>query len=805
MFVERPNNSDPLMRVSEREVPTTPDGKSNKYLKITDLAKSRFFKTPEVEKKPLKEHKGTAIRDKSGVTGILRKTLTPSEMTESVDTHNVTNDSPLTFNVDQYLENRKEMKADLKELQSESAVVFEVEDKALLDVINPLMGKLEELYRKLDEEIENPKQFSKIALQVVVTMGQINNEINNYIDSKQILETTRDAVDTLNQVKQELLHPASKAVIILKNEKKKITDEKFAETIVRIEAQFSKLQNSMEKLVAAKERYAAHPEFAREIFKNVKVLQEKSRDVFLIGKTQILRDASVENETPLSSPLTENIVHSFTVIKKMGDVYMESLFFTPKQRLEYKMLSLEGMLPRRGDLLSPIHDILLGAKDLLLAFMNEKNSTNEMLDDEKIETFQSKLQELEKIAEDDPDIGAGKLDEPLSTNVKEWKVQQKAAKEATQLKILNPLVEAYAELKSINNKKAGKEITAARDARINDTARWGVSITRQLEIPAGPYSNKRSLIIDHELKALNAGYASSSFRGRDARKPLVQPNLQGVTIDHDVYYTSSATNVEFFQPDPVKRMEATLVQTAEILSKKIETKLASIPSDSMEGKSAEKPIKVDVSTTLLLSPDILREKLATSGSGLKSAIAMLAHHQIDASQNERGIMKESLAAWMAFDKDFIPPTEEDKTKEDKELIKTGQTFNFADTNGALMSLKAETNEQGERAEGKTSYVQFDISCYNVGVNKFTALFNIGFGLDLKKELGGQNLEDAVNAIGFQKDEKRVTIKLSQLDKLKFDALQNLPEESSQKKIANDIIKFIGQFDNPQVQLMSVLF
>ena len=117
---------------------------------------------------------------------------------------------------------------------------------------------------------------------------------------------------------------------------------------------------------------------------------------------------------------------------------------------------------------------------------------------------------------------------------------------------------------------------------------------------------------------------------------------------------------------------------------------------------------------------------------------------IDRSSDERTMLEESLAAWMAFDKDA--------SKRNKiadipvEPVKEGVSFSFKDAQGNDLRLKAELNDSNDivfaytDARGRKNYVQFDVSCYNVGVNMGAAKFNApGAFEEARKEIGGQNL------------------------------------------------------------------
>lgn len=419
--------------------------------------------------------------------------------------------------------------------------------------------------------------------------------------------------------------------------------------------------------------------------------------------------------------------------------------------------------------------------------------------DTAIRTFETDVLSVRVKALFHPDLGNGNLREPLSMDAKTWKKQQELAKKAID-GLFDRLKASCADMMTASSvvptvtspEIAATVLTNARNDVLGDRMRWDRPIVRSFDIPVGPAAVARghttSSQVTHTMTCPNQGYPSSSFRGRAVGPDLpdcVQANLQRVEVACDGQnlgsYTSSATNVEFFQTNDALRAEATLQQTGEILLGKIDKKLQADPT---AGRHRNNPVVVDVSTTLLLSPDTLRSWIYENPE-LRNWLKKKGHG-IDESLLERRILEESLAAWLAFDRDAGPKG-----------VSVGKEFVFHDKDGNERKLRVELNDRGEKVfalidknpDGtpKVTYVQFDISCYNAGCNKFTknmtnamggrgleslARTGIGvvqaLGLD-KAVIGaatrpytgepGQRLEDTMNARAFAKDTRRYNAKM----------------------------------------------
>jgi len=418
-----------------------------------------------------------------------------------------------------------------------------------------------------------------------------------------------------------------------------------------------------------------------------------------------------------------------------------------------------------------------------------------------IKKFESKIAELATKAYEHPDIGNSNPKENLARNAKEWRNQQKIAQKSIQglfdeLKAecfnMNASISGDSGIEpSANDLKLTAELlTKARNEVLADKMRWDKAISRELEVPGGPGSMARKEIgklkFQHLMHCPNRGYPSSAFRGREASPECILPNFHHVQLKDGngsilCDYTTSATTNEFFQTDSEKRKRATEQQTGEILLQKVDSKLSKIESNETQGQNKDDPVVVDVLTTLLLSPDTLRGWLMENPGVNEWLTKRLGRSSIDPSQQERRILEESIKTWMAFSKeskDSMPP-----------LI-------FKDKLGRERILEAEENSNGERVfalrdkdlEGnivKTTYVQFDVSCYNVGCNKWTKIttnFLAGKSVETFAKIGialarklrikfkgmsltqysgelGNKLEDEINKVAFQKDTKRFEAKL----------------------------------------------
>lgn len=429
--------------------------------------------------------------------------------------------------------------------------------------------------------------------------------------------------------------------------------------------------------------------------------------------------------------------------------------------------------------------------------------------EELITKFENKVAELSVKAHEHPQIGANRPREYLASDKISLKKQEAEAKKAIQ-GLFDELKIAYCELTSETDDKdalkiAAKVLNDARNEVLSDKMRWDRPIVRTIEFSGPSASGKLS--VEHKLVCLNSGYPSSSFRGRVAGPGCIQPNLQKVEIKNSLgemiaSYTSSATTVEFFQPDAEKRAAATIHQTGEILMGKIDNKFAALKSlGSTQGLGTkENPVTVDVLTTLLLSPDTIRDWLDKentkvkigefTGKWLPKGLAKKFEHavKIDPSNLERRMLKESLEAWMAFDKS-------------SDMQSIPQELQFKDKDGNTRVMFHEKNESGERVFGlvdakldvegnleyhkeDAKYVQFDISCYNVGCNKWTKmmtnlsngkgietiaktainLMNTVFKAKLPEFEGqlGNDVEKDMNTKAFAKDTKRYHAKIEKL-------------------------------------------
>lgn len=401
-----------------------------------------------------------------------------------------------------------------------------------------------------------------------------------------------------------------------------------------------------------------------------------------------------------------------------------------------------------------------------------------------------------------PHIGNNNLHEDLSFDQEEWKVQQELAKDAIQ-DMFNDLKTSYIHMAkgagimrhdlSANDaqKTASKILNNARDHVLADKGRWNKPIIREIEIPAGPLANqtgsKENLRFVHEMECLNKGYPSSADRGREIGLECIQPNLMRVQFrgeDGDALcaYSSSATNVEFFQEDDEKRAKATEQQTLEILLTKADSKLETLSDTEQTQGTKENPHHIDVPVTLLLSPDTLRGWIMQN----PKVNEMLAHRnktfEVDPSKLERRTLEESVKAWNSFD-----------ANDSQRKAGESEEFKVLDKEGNPRDVRVETDENGKtfvvmKSGDEEVYFQFDITCYNAGCNDWTKMMsNLKAGIGIEKvakwginatrffglKVGGEkiseysgekgfNLEDQMNDKAFAKQTEKYNAKMKDL-------------------------------------------
>lgn len=438
-----------------------------------------------------------------------------------------------------------------------------------------------------------------------------------------------------------------------------------------------------------------------------------------------------------------------------------------------------------------------------------------------IERFERSIGTMREAALRHPDIGNNNnLREQLSMDVREWKRQQERAKRAIQ-GLFDQLKASYVQMTGALNESpvttptpqqltaAARELTQARNDILGrgTRARWDRPISRTFDVPAGPASLARTRgqatsQVTHTMTCPNRGYPSGANRGRRAGPDCVQPNLRRVEIQCEGQnlcdYTASATNVEFFQRNDALRREATLHQTGEILVEKIDRRLRTAGPNA--GADRDHPVVVDVSTTLLLSPDTLRSWIYANPA-VNRWLRTHGHEHVDESLLERRMLEESVNAWMAFDRDARLPLAEERE------------FVFRDREGRERKLKVERNSNGEtvfalidrNADGteKKTYVQFDITVYNAGCNKWTRMMTRGVGgrgieavartgIGIAQTLGldrrvfgattttytgepGMRLEEEINARAFRKDTRRYQNRLTSMTHQRGEQMDRLYE------------------------------
>lgn len=563
---------------------------------------------------------------------------------------------------------------------------------------------------------------------------------NKHPENKEILEQLFDQVDKRERLSEELLR------------------------LERLGIQNSETLSNLRKGIQNEDRILSE---------NVSTIMEQ------FNSEKPLADGDL---TPLA-PLVD-IITQYTNIKKSKAHEFE------------KMLSeLEKMEPR----------------PVALENFNQKNQV--------ISDYFLKIADLHQKANSHEHIGNNDRKENLSLERAVYKEQQKLAKVAIQ-GIFDELKIAYSDMakgldQEVDLKKAGEFLNAARNEVINDHARWDKPIVRQIQFAPGPLASqaqKGNISVEHRMTCPNEGYSSSAFRGRLAADDPRQPNLQRVTLTDSegsmmAEYTSSATNVEFFLEgdidDSVQRQKSTEHQTMEVLMRKVDQRWGKLSSEEQEevGKR-ENPLCIDVPVTLLLSPDTLRDWLMKNRELGKSLGHLIGGNmEVDPSKLERRILKESEAAWNSFDR-----TSELGKSEGEE-----KSFSFLDKDGTTRKVIAHYDEEKQETfftmdardkEGnpimdndgkpKQIFVQFDVSCYNVGCNKWTKIMtNLKYGIGIEKAakyatapfaaLGvkwkgeritkysgkaGNLKEDKMNKKAFEKDTVKYSQKLLEMDQKK---------------------------------------
>lgn len=550
-------------------------------------------------------------------------------------------------------------------------------------------------------------------------------------------------------------------------------------------------------------------------------------------------------------------------IKKEDQILSEKALdlmehFNPESALEVNDLTPLAPLVNLSDILSQYTTIKKSKAHEFETMLKELKN----LDPKALENFQRKNQiltdyflrvaDLHQKAGAHEHIGNNDRKENLSLERAVYKEQQKLAKVAIQ-GIFDELKVAYSDMtkgldQGVDLTKAGGLLNAARNEVLNDHARWDKPIVRQIQFAAGPLASqaqKGNISVEHRMTCPNEGYPSSGFRDRLAVEDTRQPNLQRVTLtDSDgsimAEYTSSATNVEFSLDGDLdvsdSRQKSTEHQTMEVLMRKVDQRWGNLSSEEQEQVGTQdNPLSIHVPVTLLLSPDTLRDWLMKNRElGKKIGHVIGGSMEVDSSKLERRILKESEAAWNSFDRT-------------SELGKSGEgederSFTFLDKDGTKRTVFAHFDEEKQETyftmaardkegnpiiddEGKPKqiFVQFDVSCYDVGCNKWTKIMtNLKYGIGIEKAakyaiapfaaLGikwkgeritkysgksGNLKEDKMNKKAFEKDTVKYNNKLLEMDEKKETHLSSIYlgdysfVNSANEDLVNNNLELIG--------------
>lgn len=497
-------------------------------------------------------------------------------------------------------------------------------------------------------------------------------------------------------------------------------------------------------------------------------------------------------------PLDENDLSSLTPLLNLSDIL--SQYNNIKKSKAHEFENMLGELEK------------INPKPKALEDFNKKNQI--------ITEYFLKVADLHQKANSHEHIGNNDPKENLSLERAVYKEQQKLAKVAIQ-EMFDELKVAYTDMakglgdQEVNLKKAGESLNAARNEVLNDHARWDKPIVRQIQFAPGPLASqaqKGNISVEHRMTCPNEGYPSSAFRGRLAADDTRQPNLQRVTLTDSegrlmAEYTSSATNVEFFLEGELDvsnlRQKSTEHQTMEVLMRKADQRWGKLTSEEQgEVGTQDNPLSIDVPVTLLLSPDTLRDWVMKNKELGKSLGHLIGGSmEVDPSKLERRILKESEAAWNSFDRTSKLGKSEGGEK----------SFSFLDKDGTTRKVVAHYDEEkketfftmdvrdkegnaikDDNGKPKQIFVQFDISCYNVGCNKWTKIMtNLKYGMGIEKAakfviapfaaLGikwkgeqiskysgkpGNLKEDKMNKKAFEKDTVKYNQKLLEMDEKK---------------------------------------
>lgn len=469
----------------------------------------------------------------------------------------------------------------------------------------------------------------------------------------------------------------------------------------------------------------------------------------------------------------------FQDLRMMIEIYEEKFAFTEHEKADpkFRALSVEAHRPTRNHLIMLSSDFFEGAsavleerkKSHLATFLKEVEANGDTLlkelchkeppdldaiktaiinsDDaglkttlEKFEIGEKALDKFSKAIEAEKqkvvtEIGKGNRAEPLALEKEKWKKQMKEADDVIE-KAAGKLKTAYIELEKnlgntheITTKQAGKVLTEARDAIINGKVRWSQAIDREMRLPVSTktgLSETNATTLRHKMICPNQGYASSAFRGRVAGD-LTQPNWWNVDVgvgDHELHFSRSSAQVEFFADDKEKRMNATKRQTLEVLSEKAEKRIQNLNENEKKeglGASKDKPLVVKTTEVSLLTSVLFTDFLFSEQDPyLRKLIKEKTGLAIDISKWESRMLDENREAWMTFD------------SANATAWKKGETpsFTYVDKSGEKREVKIHVDPEKTPPityeiirNGKSCFVQFDIAYYNVGCSMVTKLLN----------------------------------------------------------------------------------
>lgn len=501
------------------------------------------------------------------------------------------------------------------------------------------------------------------------------------------------------------------------------------------------LQKWVEQEIAAKEDFKnLSPEKRREVYGNIKYLQETAKDLLAFEK---VRKGSFFKRIFQRSEIKQ-LERKYSELQKLIDNYEKTFDFSPEEEQAFQALSIEAHRPKRLHLMQFGLDYTQGARNLI----------KEMPDSYEKSRFLRALDRWEKRIETDSRMGGGKPTEPLAENVKEWKKQQTSSKKFIK-EMFADLKKEYSAFAKVDEKQAAKTLTSARDDVLKDHTRWGKPIARTMQLPRGDlktHMGKDSLAFKHTMETTNSGYPSSAPRARKVGVDCIQANSYKVSIQDeekelDIAYFSSATPVEFDEKDSAARMRATKQQSLEVLLNGAFMQLEEKGIDRPLGSGGESdPYQIDFTTVALLSPDLIRNFIHEH-PGLNKILGKVSHAlKMEPGNVERKMLQESVQAMREL-----------------EAVELGEKVTIRDKQGRLIEIEPFENDQGrsyqvtvETIEGQptTFYLKFDIAYFNFGVNKVKKLM-LGF-------LGGNQLEDDLNDKAWDKMHKRTDLKLKRI-------------------------------------------